>query len=313
MKKRLDLLPITLIAVLAVVINGCDDSMTQQMDPIVDAVITPSVGTTPFSPPEGMVLIPAGEFLMGSNDAEAQDNEQPVHTVYIDAFYIDETEVTNLQFKNFLIKNPHWQKGSVDSRFADVDYLKLWDGNNYPSGEDHHPAVYVNWYAAMAYSNWVGKRLPTEAEWEYAARGGLVGKKYSHGDTLTPQDANYDDYIRYPTAVRSYPANDYGLYDMTGNVFEWVLDEYDDHFYLTFPQNGVARNPLSSANSIAQLLDNYTDITSSRILRGGSWFNKPEHVRVAFRTYNPPRNTCLNLGFRCAMTIKGSNNEKATD
>ena len=78
MKKRLDLLPVVLIAVLAVVINGCDDPMTQQMDPIIDAVITPLVGTAPFSPPEDMVLIPAGEFLMGSNDTEAQDNEQPV-------------------------------------------------------------------------------------------------------------------------------------------------------------------------------------------------------------------------------------------
>ena len=222
---------------------------------------TPTVPVPPVtqqpSPPEGMVLIPAGEFQMGSNDVDSDNDEQPVRTVYVDAFYMDETEVTNAQFKEFLIENPRWQKGRIESRFAEVNYLKLWSGNNYPSGKGNHPVVDVSWYAAMAYADWAGKRLPTEAEWERAARGGLVGKKYPNGDTITARDANYNNHVKDTTAVGRYPANGYGLYDMAGNVWEQCLDEYDSDFYFTFPRNGVARNPLSGADSISWLTNNF--------------------------------------------------------
>ena len=147
---------------------------------------------TPAPPPDGMVLIPAGEFDMGSNDAEARKNEQPVRTVYVDAFYMDETEVTNAQYKEFLLENPQWQKGRVNAPFADNTYLYLWNGNNYPNGKGNHPVTYVSWYAAMAYAEWADKRLPTEAEWEYAARGGLKNKKYPNGNTITARDANFN-------------------------------------------------------------------------------------------------------------------------
>ena len=236
------------VLVFCTVFSGCfetDDppeALTPEPTPTAEPLILP--------PPDGMVLIPAGEFEMGSNDAEADNDEQPVRTVYVDAFYMDETEVTNVQFKEFLIENPRWQKGRVDARFEDGFYLFLWNGNNYPSGKGNHPVVYVSWYAAMAYAEWSGKRLPTEAEWEYAARGGLVGQKYPHGNTLTPGDANYGNNVGDTTAVGRYPANGYGLYDMAGNVWEWCLDEYDRDFYFTFPRGGVARNPLSGATSI---------------------------------------------------------------
>ena len=226
---------------------------------------------TPAPPPEGMVYIPAGEFEMGSNDAEADNDEQPVRKVYVDAFYMDETEVTNLQFKEFLLENPRWQKGRVNKQFANNNYLKDWNGNNYPQGKANHPVRYVSWYAAMAYAEWADKRLPTEAEWEYAARGGLKGKKYPNGNTITARDANFGQNVKDTTPVGKYPANGYELYDMAGNVWEWCLDEYDSEFYFTFPRNGVARNPLSGANSIEWILDNYTQIKSSRVLRGGSW------------------------------------------
>ena len=200
---------------------------------------------------------------MGSNDAEANNNEQPVRPVYVDAFYMDETEVTNLQYKEFLLENPQWQKGRVNAQFAHADYLRLWSGNNYPQGKANHPVVYVSWYAAMAYAEWTDKRLPTEAEWEYAARGGLEGKKYPNGNTITARDANFGRNVKDTTPVGKYAANGYGLYDMAGNVWEWGLDEYDSEFYFTFPRNGVARNPLSGANSVNWILDNYTGVSLS--------------------------------------------------
>ena len=170
--------------------GGCDE--TQQMvAPMVTenggGPMLPPVGES--MPPEGMVLIPAGSFEMGSEDAEAWAHAQPVHTVHLDAFYMDTHEVTNAEFKIFVDANPQWQKDNIEDRFHNGDYLALWSGTDYPAGEGEHPVVFVSWYAAMAYAEWAGKRLPTEAEWEYAARGGLAGKEYPWGDTITPADA----------------------------------------------------------------------------------------------------------------------------
>ena len=255
-------------------------------------------------PPEGMVLIPAGEFQMGSNDAEAQNNEQPVRTVYVDAFYMDETEVTNAQFKAFLIENPRWQKDRIEAHFHSVSYLHHWNGNDYPNGKGNHPVVYVSWYAAMAYADWAGKRLPTEAEWERAARGGLAGKKYPNGNTITARDANYGDNVGDMTAVGRYPANGFGLFDMAGNVWEWCLDEYDKDFYFEFPRDGVARNPLSGANNISWIIDNFTSVKSSRVQRGGTWNWSDQYVRVAHRGENSPTNaSTFGSGFRCVKSV----------
>ena len=137
--------------------------------------------------PDGMVLIPEGEFQMGSNDGNADNDEQPVHTVHLDAFYIDTNEVTNAEFKNFVLANPAWQKDLIDDRFRDDNYLNDWNGNNFPLGQGDHPVRYVSWYAAMAYAVWVDKRLPTEAEWEKAARGGLKRKQYPWGNGINFQ------------------------------------------------------------------------------------------------------------------------------
>ena len=265
--------------------------------------LTAETEDTPAPPPEGMVLIPAGEFDMGSNDAEAGNDEQPVRRVYVDAFYMDETEVTNLQFKEFLLENPRWQKGRVDAQFATGNYLSLWSGNNYPQGKANHPVVYVSWYAAMAYAEWADKRLPTEAEWEYAARGGLEGKKYPNGNTITARDANFDNNVKDTTPVGKYPANGYKLYDMAGNVWEWCLDEYDREFYFTFPRNGVARNPLSGANSVDWIFANYTDIKSGRVFRGGAFNYTAAGVRCAQRNAALPVVANVVYGFRCVMDV----------
>ena len=140
-----------------------------------------------------MVLIPGGEFRMGNKKWDWASVSYLGHTVHVDAFYIDKYEVTNTQFKAFVNANPQWQKDNIPDKYHDGAYLSHWTGNSYPSGKGDRPVEHVSWYAAMAYAQWVGKRLPTEAEWEKAARD--------------------------------------GLYDMAGNVREWCLDEWDASYF----------------------------------------------------------------------------------
>ena len=246
--------------------------------------------------PDGMVLIPAGEFEMGSIYLDAENDEQPVHTVSIDAFFMDEHEVTNLEYKQFVLANPRWQKARIDKRFHNGNYLNHWNGNDYPAGKSNHPVVHVSWYGAMAYASWVEKRLPTEAEWEYAARGGLAGKKYPWGDGIGLGKANYGNNVGDTTPVDRYPSNGYGLYDMAGNVWEWCLDEYNKDFYFGSPR----KNPLSGANSVQWVMNNFTNVKTSRVLRGGSWYDSPFHLRVAYRYWFYPSGSYYDSGFRCA-------------
>ena len=246
-----------------------------------------------------MVLIPAGDFQMGSDDSEADDDEKPVHTVYVDAFYMDKYEVTNAQFKAFVDANPQWQKDRIDAKFHEGYYLYGWNGNTYPSGLGSDPVVYVSWYAAMAYAQWAGKRLPTEAEWEKAARGGLVGKKYPRGDTIDANKANYGFNIDKTTPVGRYPPNGYGLYDMAGNVWEWCLDGYDAGFYRRSPR----RNPLAGEMTLREVMTNYQNVTTSRVLRGGSWDSDARYLRVASHFRLTPPFSLDNFGFRCAMAV----------
>ena len=270
--------------------------------------------------PEGMVLIPAGHFQMGSigdrpgsigdrPEDWADHDEQPVHTVHIDAFFMDAHEVTNLEYKAFLLENPRWQKSRINRRFHDGDYLKYWHGNNYPRGRANRPVTGVSWYAAMAYAEWAGKRLPTEAEWEYAARGGLAGKLYPSGNTISTREANYSKLVgRVPdmwdatTVVGRYAANGYGLYDMAGNVYEWCLDEYDADFYFV---SRNSRNPISGAPTIQWMLDNFTSIptNSSRVFRGGGWASTRLQVRVANRAADTPMFLNPDVGFRCVRAV----------
>ncbi|MCG9134729.1 formylglycine-generating enzyme family protein [Candidatus Poribacteria bacterium] len=196
MKTLLKLFGLAFICFLTLYIVSCgqreeDEEVgpTELMraDPITDSTSTlepePELAAEPIIP-DGMVLIPEGEFEMGSNDGNADNDEQPVHTVHLDAFYIDANEITNGEFKDFVLANPKWQKERIIEKFHDGNYLQDWHGNNFPLGERDHPVRYVSWYAAMAYAVWVDKRLPTEAEWEKAARGGLKKKDYPWGNGI---------------------------------------------------------------------------------------------------------------------------------
>lgn len=245
---------------------------------------------------DGMALIPAGEFEMGSNDEEAEESEKPVHTVYVNAFYMDIHEVTNAQYQKFVLANPKWQKENIADQFHNGDYLKDWNGNDYPNGKADYPVVYVSWYSAMAYAKWERKRLPTEAEWEKAARGGGTGKKYPWGNAIDTSKANYDS--RASITVRSYSPNQYGLYDMVGNVHEWCLDAYDERFYEKSPR----QNPLFS-NDVDDIINNFEKVSTDRVLRGGAWGNFAWDVRTSSRLWYNPRFAHALNGFRCVKDV----------
>ena len=236
-----------------------------------------------------MVLIPAGEFQMGG----AYSEERPVHTVKLDAFYIDKYEVTNAQYKKFLEANPQWRKDQIDRKYHNMQYLQDWDENDYPSGKGDYPVAYVSWYAAKAYAEWAGKRLPTEAEWEKAARGGLVGKRYPRGNRITHDDANYGgtvgkDFWNGTSPVASFLPNGYGLYDMAGNILEWCADWYDSEYYARSPKE----NPKGPSSG------------EIRVRRGGSWSGGPSILRVACRLHEGSDAALDDTGFRCVQDIR---------
>jgi len=261
-----------------------------------------------FPDPGHMMVIPAGNFDMGSGDGDAENDEQPVHTVSVDEFYMDAQEVTNAQYQAFIEANPQWQKDRIPKKYHNGDYLKHWNGNDYPPGTRKHPVVYVSWYAAMAYAQWQGKRLPTEAEWEWAARGGSADiKLYLMGDrdsddrfwdnSLNVSKANYNENVGSTTAVGTYSMNGYGLYDMTGNVWEWCLDEYDADFYAVAPRE----NPIAGG-TVEAIVSDFMNVKTVRVLRGGSWVSPAKFVRVSDRTRFSPTNTNKARGFRCVKS-----------
>ena len=238
-----------------------------------EPVPTPSGGTQPK--PTGvkggeMVRVPAGEFIMGSDSGRA--GEKPDHRVYLDEFYIDKYEVTNEQYNQCVSAGPC----SPNQKF---------DGFTDPQ----QPVVGVDWNQASTYCSWVGKRLPTEAEWEKAARG-TDGRTYPWGEGIDCSKANYG-YCNYSKTkqVGSYPsgASPYGAMDMTGNVLEWVADWYNENYYL----NSLNRNPTGPETG------------NARVARGGSWGYDPNEVRAFHRGWLVPGGRVSYVGIRCARNL----------
>jgi peroxiredoxin len=227
-----------------------------------------------------MALIRAGDVTMGSYDGE--EDEQPVHRVWLDAFYLDLHEVTNADYKRFL-----------DARGRKPPYN--WVGGLYPADSAAQPVRLVTWDDAADYARWAGKRLPTEAEWEKAARGGLINKNYPWGDEIKPTNARYSSRLG-PVPVGRFAANGYGLFDMAGNIWEWVADWYDAEYYYSSPD----RNPRGPS------------VGAYHVLRGGSWYDHPAYLRCAFRNWAKAGARSLTVGFRCAQSIPGSSTEESS-
>lgn len=220
-----------------------------------------------------MVSVPAGEFQMGSPQGAGESDERPQRTVYLDAFWIGQTEVTNAQYQRCVAAGICRQSGYAgDGRFKGAN----------------QPVVGVSWDDATAYCAWAGLRLPTEAEWEKAARG-TDGRIYPWGNQAPACDlANYFDCVGGLASAGSYPAgaSPYGVLDMAGNVWEWVADWYDGNYYASAP----AANPTGPAAG------------EFRVLRGGSTYNNDNIVRSAYRDINTPDFRRYGVGFRCARS-----------
>lgn len=273
-----------------------------------------------------MALIPAGEFQMGTDSAEIPqliqmadtevakldappdfwvwhfDTETPRHTVYLDAFYMDVCEVTNAQYRKFIQATGHHEPRAVaflDSKMQDG--FEPWKDPRF--NKPNQPVVCVSWEDAVAYATWAGKRLPTEAEWEKAARGALIGKRYPWGDEAPDgtqcnfadkntdfiwSDNDVNDGHPYTASVGSFPPNDYGLYDMAGNVYEWCADWFGVDYYAESPE----RNPRGPGSGEED----------AHILRGGAWALPPSYLRCTYRA--APAHTYHYYGFRCVQDVK---------
>ena len=270
---------------------------TQTNTPAPTATPTLGGGSTRVSKKDGMVIlyIPDGEFNMGN--AKASLYESPVHKVYLDAFWMDQTEVTNSMFAKFLNDMGNQVEGDVewwDENISNAD-IKLNNGLWMPeSGLEDYPVVGVRWHGADSYCEWAGRRLPTEAEWEKAARGGLDGKIYPWGDqgpvcSVGPTNgAQFSSCQRGMVPVKTYLPNGYGVYDTAGNVWEWVADWYDSIYY----GKSLDKNPPGPTSGIQK----------SRVLRGGSWMDSSESLRVSYRFYYYFGYTNDTFGFRCAIS-----------
>ena len=324
-------------------------------------MILPKRFAGPTTAPAGMRWIPGGQFTMGGKTPDARVDEQPLHEVKLDGFWMDETDVTNAQYRKFALatgyvttaeRKPDWEEMKKqlppgtpkppDEQLVPAsivfhqpsgpvplnDNSQWWEwvpGADWkhpegPSsnidGKDDYPVVQLSWDDAAAYAKWAGKQLPTEAQWEYAARGGAEGKKYWWGDQDPTDDGPamcniwqgqfpyhntaHDGYER-SSRVRAFKPNGYGLYDMAGNVWQWTADWYRADVYATDAARGVVTNPTGPDQS----LDPDEPYTPKRVTRGGSFLCHASYCssyRASARMKTTPDSSTNHIGFRCVKS-----------
>ena len=258
--------------------------------------------------PGSMVFVHGGTTRLGIDASEVENfarifdvrvpqlfrDELPKHEVTLDAFYLDRYLVTDAEFSRFVDSNPQWKASRLPAHLDNGNYLKHWQGSNRLDPNSHHPVVNVNWYAAVAYCRWTGKRLPTEAEWEYAARGGHQVLFPWGNQPAERTRANYRGAgLHATTPVGTYPANPYGLFDMAGNVWEYLADEW--HPYPSIAQT----NPIAGGDRFERGTA-FLQVKTRRVIRGGSFEGDPINLWVAYRDSHPPDGSRPFVGFRCA-------------
>ena len=239
----------------------------------------PSAGSswTPLTDRREMRWVGPGTFTMGSPAGEpGRGPDEDESNVTIETgFWLVRTEVTNEAFRRFVIAKPEWARDAIGG-----EYLHDWTGSDYPAGAGNRPVAYVTWSAAVAYAAWAGKRLPTEAEWEYAARAGSSGPYWWGGADFQPNRANRGD---QPWDVDQQPAmNGWGFFDMLGNVWEWTSSAY-----ASYPYRADAREDPTASGP--------------RVVRGGAFGSNPAFLRAAKRHALDPSSAVVNVGFRCAF------------
>jgi formylglycine-generating enzyme required for sulfatase activity len=328
---------------------------------IVKLLKNREAGRAGLNGPPGMIWIPGGEFSMGTDASVGWAGEKPAHRVRVDGFWMDESEVTNAQFRAFVEATGYVTTAEKPPDLKEImrqlppgtplppkeklvpgslvfippgapvkldDFSQWWQwvpgaSWRHPEGpgtsiegRDQHPVVHVSWDDAMAYAKWAGKRLPTEAEWEFAARGGLDGKIYSWGDEppgaggkwqcniwqgeFPGKNTLLDGYER-TAPVKSYPPNGYGLYDMAGNVWEWCSDWYDRDLYRTRAGKGVTVNPVGPEQSF----DPTQPFMPQRVQKGGSFLCSDTYClryRPSARQASSPDSGMSHVGFRCVVS-----------
>ncbi len=253
------------------------------------------------------VSIPGGSFRMGTEAARipelkehysvgfpgAFENEAPPRSVTLSSFRLDRHEVSYERYARFLEARPEWRRDRLDADHHNGDYLTDWEGASFPEGKESHPVVFVTWHAALSFCRWAGGRLPSEAEWEYAARAGDDREFPWGNEPPTPERANYyADGIRETTPVGSYPANDFGLHDLAGNVWEWLLDVWVDT-----PASGSTTDPIAGgAPGEGSLLE----LDGRRSVRGASATGSVVNIRTRWRDSHVVTNAVGFVGFRCA-------------
>ncbi|MDR3624543.1 MAG: bifunctional serine/threonine-protein kinase/formylglycine-generating enzyme family protein [Chlamydiales bacterium] len=234
-----------------------------------------------------MILVKGGEYFRGNNHGSR--DEMPRHLVSISSFAIDIHPVTNEQFVRFLdVVGAEKDAQNHDIiRFRESRIRRVSGKLIIESGYAKHPVIGVTWYGSYAYAKWIGKRLPTEAEWEIASRGGIEDAIYPTGEEIEKSQANF--FSSDTTAVMSYVPNGYGLYDMAGNVYEWCQDWYDYNYY-----EHSAQEPDEPKGPIQGVY---------RVLRGGCWKSLKEDLRCSHRHRNNPGTINRTYGFRCALDV----------
>ena len=299
-----------------------------------------------------MVLVPSGNFVMGSTDSINFPDEYPPHQVSIKSFLMDKYEVTNNQFNEFINKTGYittaerafkiyddikrdsinkkgslvFQKPNI-SKIGKIDHWEWWKWEDnaswkHPNGPEtsikdkmDHPVIHISWYDAREYAKWVGKRLPTEAEWEWASKGGMKDVIYPWGNS-TPKDS-YEkanlwqgmfpfenenrDGNEFSSKVGSYSPNGYGLYDMAGNVWEWCQDAYDLHAY---KERSKMKNTIDPVSEVTFDLDDFGQ--EKRVMRGGSFLCDEticSGYRITRRMRSTPDTGYIHTGFRCVKDI----------